>query len=126
MPTSSISFYIDVQQLPWGTLELDKYGCVTFSKVEEHSRMNMLRSIGFLICLQLVRALGHSPFFMLENHQTNQVRRVLPKSGTVWFAVPCSSWVFMFWPEAFQCYRFVFWLLLTKCFQPLNVAFPYS
>ena len=62
MRTSSISFYIDVQQLPWGTLELDKCGCVAFSKVEEHSRMNMLRSIGFLVCLQLVRALGHSPF----------------------------------------------------------------
>lgn len=43
--------------------------------VAHHSRMDILKGIGFIITLQLVR-------------------RVVTH-GTVWFGIPCSSWVFM-------------------------------
>ena len=115
-----------MQQLPWATLVFNVILCQFFqgggALPHGHApvdRFSDLSPTGVGLGYRFV--IHHVDTSCLhERNRINQVRRVLPKSGTVWFAVPCSSWVFMCWPEAFQCARFVFWLLLAKCFESFN------
>ena len=65
-------------------------------KVEMHTRMDILRGIGFMVALQMAKAwvsLMNAVSFT-EHCLFWQARRLV-RHGTMWIGVPCSSWIFM-------------------------------
>lgn len=76
---------------------------IAWFEVEQHSRMDLLRGIGFMVTLQMAAA--------WENNQQTcepglwgafwvfaELRRVLPH-GLLWMGIPCSSWIFLLGPQ---------------------------